>query len=89
MTASQKGKISGQTVRAFYENYIAVYKEQGEAEENTVLTLLNNSQATDDKSLQAWAGHKDAAFTRRQYMTPQAEQLYKVSNNFSDYLAAM
>ena len=52
---------------------------------HTVLTLLNNSRLADDKSLQAWAGHRDAAFTRRQYMTPQEEQLQTVGNGFSEY----
>ena len=28
---------------------------------HTVLTLSNNSRLADDKSLQAWAGHRDAA----------------------------
>ena len=56
---------------------------------HTVLTLLNNSGKADDKSLQTWAGHKDAAFTRRQHMTPQNEQLHKVSTEFSEYFAAM
>ena len=57
---------------------------------HTVLTLLNNSRlAADDKSLQAWAGHRDAAFTRRQYMTPQEEQLQVVGNGFSDYIASL
>jgi hypothetical protein len=35
------------------------------------ITFFNNSRLTDDKSLQALTGHKDAAFTRRQHMTPQ------------------
>lgn len=56
---------------------------------HTVLTLLNNSGEADDKSLQAWAGHKDAAFTRRQYMASQEEQLSKVGKSFGHYLAAI
>ena len=56
---------------------------------HTVLTLLNNSRLADDKSLQAWAGHRDAAFTRRQYMTPQEEQLQVVGNGFSEYISSL
>ena len=56
---------------------------------HTVLTLLNNSRLADDKSLQAWAGHRDAAFTRRQYMTPQEEQLQTVGNGFSEYISSL
>ena len=56
---------------------------------HTVLTLLNNSRLADDKSLQAWAGHRDAAFTRRQYMTPQEEQLQAVGNGFSEYISSL
>ena len=56
---------------------------------HTVLTLLNNSRLADDKSLQAWAGHKDAAFTRRQYMDPQDEQLQVVGKMFSNYVSSL
>ena len=56
---------------------------------HTVLTLLNNSRLADDKSLQAWAGHSDAAFTRRQYMDAQEEQLQKVGNGFSEYISSL
>ena len=56
---------------------------------HTVLTLLNNSRLADDKSLQAWAGHRDASFTRRQYMTPQEEQLQLVGNGFSEYISSL
>ena len=55
---------------------------------HTILTLLNNSRLADDKSLQTWAGHSDAAFTRRQYMTAQEEQLQAVAAAFSSYLSA-
>lgn len=55
---------------------------------HTIVTLLNNSRLADDKSLQTWAGHSDSAFTRRQYMTSQEEQLKAVSVEFSKYLSA-
>ena len=55
---------------------------------HTIVTLLNNSRLADDKSLQAWAGHSDAAFTRKQYMVSQEEQLQKVGEQFSTYLAS-
>ena len=47
-----------------------------------------HSRLADDKSLQTWAGHSDAAFTRRQYMTAQEEQLQVVAAAFSSYLSA-
>lgn len=56
---------------------------------HTVLTLLNNSRLADDKSLQAWAGHQDAAFTRRQYMNSQEEQMQQVGNAFSEYISTL
>ena len=56
---------------------------------HTVLTLLNNSRLADDKSLQAWAGHQDAAFTRRQYMNSQEEQMQQVGNAFSEYISSL
>ena len=51
--------------------------------------LLNNSRLADDKSLQAWAGHSDAAFTKRQYMDAQEEQLQKVCSGFSEYISSL
>ncbi len=56
---------------------------------HTVLTLLNNSRLADDKSLQAWAGHQDAAFTKRQYMDSQEEQLKVVGEGFSAYISSL
>ena len=76
-------------VNKFFKEHGIEEKFKSHRMRHTVLTLLNNSRLADDKSLQAWAGHRDAAFTRRQYMTPQEEQLQVVGNGFSDYIASL
>ena len=73
--------------KAFHENGISE-SFHSHRMRHTIVTLLNNSMLADDKSLQAWAGHSDAAFTRKQYMIAQEEQLQKVGEQFSSYLAS-
>ena len=87
--------MSKQAVKNMDERINKAFRDNGIAEpfyshrmRHTILTLLNNSRLADDKSLQTWAGHSDAAFTRRQYMTAQEEQLQVVAAAFSSYLSA-
>ena len=87
--------MSKQAVKNMDERINKAFRDNGISEpffshrmRHTILTLLNNSRLADDKSLQTWAGHSDAAFTRRQYMTAQEEQLQVVAAAFSSYLSA-
>ena len=52
---------------------------------HTVATFMNNA-GVDDVSITSTIGHSDAAFTRRQYMNRQDQQVKRGMSRFAQYL---
>ena len=55
---------------------------------HTVATFMNNA-GVDDITITSTIGHSDAAFTKRQYMNKQQEQLKRGMKRYSNYLLSI